>query len=66
VQPGFVGIPSSPEPAQDNPAAGPFLPTPAPAFVSLPPRADGQRPSWQAHRLPPPTDLVITLQHFVI
>jgi hypothetical protein len=45
--------------------AGAFLPPQAVAVVYLPTMAGGT-PSWQSHQIAPPTNLVTTLQRFLI
>jgi hypothetical protein len=47
-------------------AAGSFLLAPAVHLPALSAAAGPERLSWQSYRLPPPTDLVVTLQHFLI
>jgi hypothetical protein len=63
---GFVGVSATQESAEPGPVAGTLLPAPPVASAPLSPLAEPQRLSWQDSRLPPPTDLVITLQHLVI
>jgi hypothetical protein len=57
------GQPASPQ----NLVPGPFLLLPPAAAVAVPfaPFVAPLR-SWPSHQLPPPTDLVIALQHFLI
>jgi hypothetical protein len=38
----------------------------APTFLALPRQAGDSSLSWQSHEKPPPTDLVLTLQHILI
>jgi hypothetical protein len=58
-------IPGTEPTSGDHLAVGPFVPVPSTHLPLLPPAADAPR-SWQSYRLPPPTDLVVTLQHFLI
>lgn len=38
----------------------------APVFLTLPVQTESSLPPWQSYAQPPPTDLVVTLQHFLI
>jgi hypothetical protein len=59
-------VPGTEASAQKSSAAGPFVLAPAVHLPALPATAGEERLSWQSYRLPPPTDLVVTLQHFLI
>jgi hypothetical protein len=62
----FVAVAVTPKVALDGPAAGPFLLPPSLPLPLL--TSDAGRPvfTWESYRAPPPTNLVIALQHFVI
>jgi hypothetical protein len=52
--------------APDALAAGLLVAPPSPGLPPRGPGAGRQPSSWQNHCLPPPTDLVVILQHFLI
>lgn len=62
----FVAVTSAKPAAGQAFADSLSLPLPQPALVSCGPMAGRCQFSWHNYGLPPPPDLVITLQHFVI
>jgi hypothetical protein len=62
----FVAAPAAHRVAPERFVVAPCLPAPHQPLAPLFPNA-GRRPfAWAGDRAPPPTDLIITLQHFVI
>jgi hypothetical protein len=59
-------LPSPQQTAGDSLIVGLFLPGPAPALLISPLQTGSSLPPWESHHLPPPTDLVINLRHFII
>jgi hypothetical protein len=64
----FIAVAPEPGPEQASHPSGGLclLAAPAPVLASVSPYAHGWPLSWQSHQLPPPTNLVIALQHFLI
>jgi hypothetical protein len=52
--------------AGEDPTAGLLAPTPDSLLPLVAPPGGSCRLTWDNYRLPPPTDLVIALQHFLI
>jgi hypothetical protein len=59
-------LPSSQQPVNDCLTAGVLIADAAPSLLDLSRQAGDFLLPWQSHAEPPPTDLVLTLQHFVI
>jgi hypothetical protein len=52
--------------ADPDPTRGPFQAVPSPVFLSSSSWAAQSPSSWQTYALPPPTDLIVVLEHFII
>jgi hypothetical protein len=61
-----VGVSPAVDSHKQNRAGGFSVPLPPLVVVPSPPMAGRYPFSWQSYELPPPTDLVIALQHFLI
>jgi hypothetical protein len=62
----LVAIPGDPD--GSGVSAGPiaWLSVPPRVLLLPPPRWEPAHLCWQTYELPPPTDLIIALQHFII
>jgi hypothetical protein len=66
VQTGAVGITHFKTVADPDLTPRPFQALPSPVFQSSSSGAAHGPSSWQIYALPPPTDLIIVLEHFII
>jgi hypothetical protein len=66
---GFIAVTPEQGPERLGPSSGGLtllVAAPGPALAAVAPHGGGWRLAWQSHQLPPPTDLVTTLQRLTI